>query len=229
VDDVSFSLHRGEVLGVCGLMGAGRTEMLEALFGLHPRHVSGEIYLEGKPLKIKRVSDAIAAGIGLVPEDRKSQGLILNMNIAKNTSLASLDRVSSQAFISRKKEEELSRHFIDKLSVRVLSRKVAVEKLSGGNQQKVVIAKWLATDPRILLLDEPTRGIDVGAKAEIYTLIRELAKAGIGIIAVSSELPEVLAISDRILVLSESKLTATLNRAEATEEVIMNAALAEKE
>ena len=228
-NDISFTLHKGEVLGICGLMGAGRTEVLEAIFGLYPKFVSGKIYIEKKEVKISSVNDAINAGIGLVPEDRKAQGLILNMDVVKNTSLSSLDRVSSFSFINRKKEEELSMHFIQKLNTRVASQRMEVQKLSGGNQQKVVIAKWLATNPKILLLDEPTRGIDVGAKAEIYNLINELASQGMGIIFVSSELPEILAISDKILVLSESKLTARLNREDATEEILMKAALAEKE
>jgi ribose transport system ATP-binding protein len=210
-------------------MGAGRTELLEALFGLHPRYVSGSVWMNNRKLNLKSASDAIEAGIGLVPEDRKSQGLILNMDVTRNTSLACLDRVSLYNFIRKRKEDELSAHFSRKLNTQVPSRNMEVQKLSGGNQQKVVIAKWLATDPLVLLMDEPTRGIDVGAKTEIYKLIDELSGQGMGIIAASSELPEILAISDRILVLSESKLTATLNRAEATEEVIMNAALAEKD
>lgn len=229
VDDVSFTLHEGEILGICGLMGAGRTEVLETIFGLYPKHVSGKISTGGKELKIRRVNDAIAAGIALVPEDRKLQGLVLNMSVAKNTSMASLEQISSFSFIRKKKEEKLSELFIKKLSTKVASSNQTVGKLSGGNQQKVVIAKWLATNPRILLLDEPTRGIDVGAKSEIYRLINELAAQGMGIIMVSSELPEILALSDNILVLSESRLTATLSRTEATEEIIMKAALKEKE
>jgi ribose transport system ATP-binding protein len=229
VSNVNFTLHKGEVLGICGLMGAGRTEVLEAIFGLFPKYVSGKIYIEKKEIKIESVNDAIDAGIGLVPEDRKLQGLIMNMNVAKNTSMANLDQVSSYGFIQKKKEEELSNHFIQKLKTRAASAKMEVKKLSGGNQQKVVIAKWLATNPKILLLDEPTRGIDVGAKSEIYKLIDGLASGGMGIIVVSSELPEILAISDNILVLSESKLTAKLSREEATEEIIMKAALVEKE
>ncbi len=229
VNDISFSLKKGEVLGICGLMGAGRTEVLEAIFGLFPKYVSGKIYIEGKEIRIKSVNEAIEAGIGLVPEDRKLQGLIMNMNVEKNTSLSNLNRISSFGFIHKNKEEELSKYFIKKLNTRVASSKMEVQKLSGGNQQKVVIAKWLATNPKVLLLDEPTRGIDVGAKSEIYTLINELASQGMGIIVVSSELTEILAISDNILVLSESKLTTKLSREEATEEVIMKAALAEKE
>ena len=229
VNDISFSLNKGEVLGICGLMGAGRTEVLEAIFGLFPKYVSGQIFIEGKELKIRNVNDAIAAGIALVPEDRKTQGLILNMNVAKNTSLANLNKVSKYGFISHKKEEKLSSEFVKKMNTQVPTSDIEVQKLSGGNQQKVVIAKWLATHPKILLLDEPTRGIDVGAKSEIYNLISDLAKQGMGIVVVSSELPEILAISDSIIVLSESKLTAKLTRAEASEEVIMKAALCEKE
>lgn len=229
VNDVSFTLHKGEVLGIAGLMGAGRTELLEALFGLHPKSISGEIYIENKKVSIKNVGDAINAGLGLVPEDRKLQGLILNMDVSKNTSLANLDHVSSFGFINKKKEDQLSLNFIKKLNTKVPTPRITVQKLSGGNQQKVVIAKWLATNPKILLLDEPTRGIDVGAKAEIYKLINELAEQGIGIIVVSSELPEILAISDNILVLSESKLTGRFTQSEASEEKLMQAALVEKE
>ena len=229
VNDVSFSLHKGEILGIAGLMGAGRTEILEAIFGLFPKYVSGKIRIEGAEVHIKRVNDAINAGIALVPEDRKLQGLILEMDVAKNNSLASLDKVSRFGFISNRKEAELCQKFTEKLSIKVSSQKMEVQKLSGGNQQKIVIAKWLATNPKILLLDEPTRGIDVGTKAEIYKLINQLAAQGMGIIMVSSELPEILAISDKILVMSESKLTAVLNREEASEERIMEAALIEKE
>jgi ribose transport system ATP-binding protein len=210
-------------------MGAGRTEVLEAIFGLYPNLISGDIFVEGKKLQIRNVNDAIAAGIALVPEDRKLQGLILNMNVAKNTSLASLGKISKFEFIKRKKEEELSRKFIKILNTQVSSVGMEVEKLSGGNQQKVVIAKWLATKPKILLLDEPTRGIDIGAKNEIYKLIKELAGQGMGIVMVSSELPEILAVSDTILVMSESKQTALMPRDEASEELIMKAALCEKE
>jgi|WetSurMetagenome_2_1015567.scaffolds.fasta_scaffold10152_3 ribose transport system ATP-binding protein len=229
VNQVSFTLHRGEVLGICGLMGAGRTELLEAIFGLFPKYVTGKMFIGGKEQSINCINDAIRAGIALVPEDRKLQGLILNMDVAENTSLASLDRISRFSFINRKKEEELSRHFIDKLRTQVTSSQMEVRKLSGGNQQKVVIAKWLAVNPKILLLDEPTRGIDIGAKAEIYNLIDELTEQGIGIIVVSSELTEILAISDTILVMSESRQTRTMKRSEATEEIIMKAALMEIE
>jgi ribose transport system ATP-binding protein len=229
VNNVSFSLHRGEVLGICGLMGAGRTELLEAVFGLHPKYVSGRIFIENKPVKIANVNDAIKAGIALVPEDRKLQGLILNMDVARNTSLACLDKILSYNFISSKKENELSLFYIKNLNTKVPSPKIEVSKLSGGNQQKVVIAKWLATNPKILLLDEPTRGIDIASKTEIYKLINDLAKQGMGIVVVSSELPEILAVSDNILVLSESKLTGVFSQSEANEEKLMHAALTEKE
>jgi ribose transport system ATP-binding protein len=229
VRNVSFSLHRGEVLGICGLMGAGRTELLEAIFGLHPKHASGRIFIDNEHVTICNVSDAIKAGIALVPEDRKLQGLILDMDVAQNTSLACLDKVMSYSFISIKKENELSLNYIKSLNTKVPSPKIEVSKLSGGNQQKVVIAKWLATNPKILLLDEPTRGIDIGAKTEIYKLINDLAKQGMGIVVVSSELPEILAVSDNIIVLSESKLTGVFSRSEANEEKIMHAALIEKE
>jgi ribose transport system ATP-binding protein len=224
VNNVSFSLNKGEILGVSGLMGAGRTEMLEALFGLHNEYVTGEISIEGKPVYISSVSDAIRAGMALVPEDRQLQGLIMDMDVTENTTLASLEKVLSFGFIDRKKERVLCKKFRDKLNIRLASFDQAVETLSGGNQQKVVISKWLASDPKILLLDEPTRGVDIGAKQEIYNIIEELAASGMGIILVSSELPEILSMSDRILVFSASRLTATLTREEASEEIIMKAA-----
>ncbi|TVR71880.1 MAG: sugar ABC transporter ATP-binding protein [Marinilabiliales bacterium] len=226
VNDVSFSLDRGEILGVSGLMGAGRTEMLEAIFGLHCKYVSGNISVEGSPVRINSVQDAIRAGMALVPEDRQLQGLIMEMDVAANTTLVSLKKVLSLGFIDRKKEMQLCRRFREKLNIRLASFEQEVATLSGGNQQKVVIAKWLAAGPKILLLDEPTRGVDIGAKQEIYNIIEELAAGGMGIILVSSELPEILSLCDRILVFSSSRLTATLTREEATEEVIMKAATA---
>ena len=229
VREVSFSLRKGEVIGICGLMGAGRTEVLEAIFGLYPAHISGKIFIDGFDKQINSIRDAIDAGIGLVPEDRKRQGLILNMNVTRNTTLASLEKVSKYAFIQRFREEEVSSEYVRRLKTAVKSAAMEVQMLSGGNQQKVVIAKWLATHPKILLLDEPTRGIDVGAKTEIYQLIAQLAEQGMGIIVVSSELPEILAVSDTIIVMSESRVTAKLQRNEATEEIIMKAALRGKE
>jgi ribose transport system ATP-binding protein len=229
VHDISFSLKKGEVLGIAGLMGAGRTEALEAIFGLYPKHVTGKISIEGKEVQIRSINDAIAAGIALVPEDRKLQGLVMNMDVEKNSTLASLGNVSNHGFINLRKEEEQCSNYTEKLRIKVPSSKMMVKNLSGGNQQKIVISKWLAIHPKILLLDEPTRGIDVGSKSEIYLLINELASQGMGIVFVSSELPEILAISNNIIVLSESKLTAKLSRNEASEEAIMEAALIEKE
>jgi ribose transport system ATP-binding protein len=229
VNDVNFSLQQGEILGICGLMGAGRTEILEAIFGLYSNYVSGKIVIDGEEQQIKNVSDAIVAGIALVPEDRKLQGLVLNMNVTENTSLASLEQISKYNFINKKKERQLSQRFIQKLDTKVSSPKMEVSKLSGGNQQKVVIGKWLATHPKVLLLDEPTRGIDIGAKTEIYKHISKLAEQGMGIVVVSSELSEIMAVSDTILVMSESKQTAIMSRTEATEELIMQAAISKKE
>ena len=229
VSDVSFTLRKGEVLGIAGLMGAGRSELLEAIFGLHPQLVSGSVYINNKKVKLQNVSDAVAAGIALVPEDRKLQGLILNMNVTENTSLASLKDLSSFGFINNNKEVQLGKKYNQELNTNVPSVNIEVEKLSGGNQQKVILAKWLATNPKVLLLDEPTRGIDVGAKAEIYKLIKKLAELGMGIVVVSSELPEILAVADTVLVMSESKVTAIYTREEASEEKIMRAAIAEKE
>jgi len=228
VKDINFTLRRGEVLGICGLMGAGRTEVLEAIFGLYPKLTSGKIFISGNETRISKVSDAIDAGIALVPEDRKLQGLILNMSVPQNTSMASIKSILKFGFLSRKKEIALSNSFVQRLNTRISSEEQEVEKLSGGNQQKVVIAKWLATNPTILLLDEPTRGIDIGAKSEIYKLINELSEQGLGIVMVSSELPEILAVSDTVLVMSESKQTAIMPCSEATEAIIMKAALAEK-
>ena len=227
VKNVSFTLNQGDVLGIYGLMGSGRTELLEAIFGLFPDYVTGKIYTDGIERSILSVSDAIAAGIALVPEDRKLQGLILSMNVKENTSLASLGNISTFGFIDRRKEESLSSLFIEKLRIHVNSPQMEVQKLSGGNQQKVVISKWLATDPKILLLDEPTRGIDIGAKTEIYDLIRKLAEEGMGIVVVSSDLTEILAISDSVIVMGASAQRAMMERSEATEEVIMKAALME--
>jgi len=191
--------------------------------------VSGSVYINNKKVKLQNVSDAVAAGIALVPEDRKLQGLILNMNVTENTSLASLKDLSSFGFINNNKEVQLGKKYIKELNTNVPSVNIEVEKLSGGNQQKVILAKWLATNPKVLLLDEPTRGIDVGAKAEIYKLIKKLAELGMGIVVVSSELPEILAVADTVLVMSESKVTANYTHEEASEEKIMRAAIAEKE
>lgn len=225
IKDINFSVRKGEVLGVFGLMGAGRTELLETLFGLHPTLMTGNIFIENKPVKINSVMDAIKNGMGLVPEDRKADGLVLQMDISKNVSMASVKNVIKNFFLNSTLEDSLSVKYIDSLKIKASSEKQLSGNLSGGNQQKVVLAKWLATTPKVLFLDEPTRGIDVNAKNEIYHVINSLAKQGLGIIVVSSELPEIMAISDRILTLSNSKITGEFTQAEANEEDIMKAAI----
>ena len=225
VDHVSFEVKAGEVLGLFGLMGAGRTELLETIFGLHPKHSSGRIFLDGGKVEIKSPTDAIDLGIGFVTEDRKMEGLILDMSVAENISLASLEQVERFGFLSGAIGNRLAQDYVERLRIKTPSVKQIIENLSGGNQQKVVIAKWLATNPRVLLLDEPTRGIDVNAKNEIYRLISELAQEGIAIVMVSSELPEIMAIADRIIVLSEGRKTAEFPHSLTTEEVIMKAAI----
>jgi ribose transport system ATP-binding protein len=224
-DQISFSVRKGEVLGIYGLMGAGRTELFEAIFGVHPRMTSGRIIVDGEEVQIQSPADAINKGISLIPEDRKEGGLVLETSIVASIELASMDQVESFGFLSKQKEKALADRYMQRLRIKAPSVWEAVKNLSGGNQQKVVIAKWLATNPKVILMDEPTRGIDVNAKNEIYNLISELARNGIGIVVVSSELPEIIAISDRIIVLSEGKKTVELNRDEISEEIIINAAL----
>ena len=225
VDHVSLEVKAGEVLGLFGLMGAGRTELLETIFGLHPDRSSGDIFLNGCQTEIKSPSDAINRGIGFVTEDRKTEGLVLGMSVAASISLASLEQTERFGFLSTRLENGRARDYVKRLSIKTPSVRQIVENLSGGNQQKVVIAKWLATDPRVLLLDEPTRGIDINAKNEIYKLISELARAGLAIVMVSSELPEIMAIADRIIVMSEGRQTAEFESSQATEELIMKAAI----
>ena len=225
VDHVSFTVKAGEVLGIFGLMGAGRTELLEAIFGLHPGRSSGDIFLKNRQVKVNAPTDAIRLGIGFIPEDRKREGLVLQMSVAASMSLASLEQTERFGFLSATRETQLAQGYVERLRIKTPSVQQVVENLSGGNQQKVVIAKWLAIHPRILLLDEPTRGIDVNAKNEIYRLISELSQAGLAIVMVSSELPEIMAIADRIMVLSEGKQTAEFTRSQATEELIMKAAI----
>jgi len=230
LSDISFDLHKGEILGVYGLMGAGRTELMECIFGLHPRNAKAEISINNKEIKINKPVSAITAGIALVPEDRKLHGLVLNHSIKSNISITVLKKLENWGLLlSNKKEKELTKNYINQLGIKTSSEKAAAKSLSGGNQQKIVLAKWLATNPQVLLLDEPTRGIDINAKAEIYKLMKSLAAAGMGIIMVSSELPEILAISDRVLVLCEGELTATIPIEEATEAGILKYALHKNE
>ncbi len=228
VNRVSFSLRRGEVLGIFGLVGAGRTELLETLFGLHPRRGAGRISVDGAAVKFSSPADAIAAGFALAPEDRKRDGLILPMSVAANASLASLTETLRGGFVSSEREIKHVAPYIERFRVKTPSLTQLIVNLSGGNQQKVILAKWLATAPKILLLDEPTRGIDVNAKREIYAFIDELARNGLGLIVVSSELPEVLALSDRVLVMCEGRKTAEFDREEATPEKVLAAALPDK-
>ena len=226
VQDISFELGKGEVLGLFGLMGAGRTELLELLFGCGASRAGGEIFIKGKSQPINSPREAIENGIALVPEDRKEDGLVLGLDICQNTSLTVWDKISSGGFLDGKKEKDLAKAFISSLKIKASSCTQVVEKLSGGNQQKVVLAKWLATNPEILMLDEPTRGIDINAKNEIYKLIRQLAADGLGLIFVSSELPEILSVADRVLVMAEGKLTANIAITEATsEDEILRAAI----
>jgi ABC-type sugar transport system ATPase subunit len=222
---ISFTLHAGEVLGVAGLLGAGRTELLEALFGASPAEPSGRIVLDGHPVRFRKPADAIAAGVALVTEDRKNLGLFDRMTVAENITICHLGALAHASFVDRRLESRAVAHAIQRHAIKTAGGGAAVTSLSGGNQQKCILARWLLTTPRVLLLDEPTRGIDVGAKAEIYHLIRELAAhEGMGIVMTSSELPELLAVSDRILVLCEGRMTAEIPRAEANEEAIMHAA-----
>ena len=230
LDDISFDLHKGEILGVYGLMGAGRTEMLETIFGLHQKNGNGAITVNGKEVKIKSPSQAIGIGIALVPEDRKLHGLVLDQTVRSNISITVLKQLERWGLLlSHSKEKELSKTYIDQLGIKTASDIAAAKSLSGGNQQKIVLAKWLATKPQILLLDEPTRGVDINAKAEIYKLMKSLAAQGIGIVMVSSELPEILAVSDRVVVICEGQLTANIPIEEASEAGILKYALHKNE
>ena len=226
LSDISFHLHKGEILGLYGLMGAGRTELMETIFGLHPANASGELSVSGRTKKIKSPPDAIRSGIALVPEDRKLQGLTIDQTIYSNISITILEKLEQWGIVlSANKEEKLGDSYVRELGIKTSSGKIAAKKLSGGNQQKIVLAKWLATQPKILLLDEPTRGIDINAKAEIYKLMKTLAAEGMGIIMVSSELPEILAVCNRVLVMCEGKLTADIPIESATEEIILKHAI----
>jgi len=219
-ESVSFSLRAGEVLGFAGLVGAGRSEVAQALFGLDPS-ASGEVLLGGRPVRLRSPADAIQRGIGLVPEDRKRQGLVLSLSARGNASLPILSRLSRLGFIRRGAERDLAAEYFKQLRVRMPGMDSATAGLSGGNQQKLVLAKWLAARCRVLILDEPTRGVDVGAKAEVHALVDELVRRGHGILLISSELAEVLNLSTRILVLREGHVAGELPRAEATQEALL--------
>jgi inositol transport system ATP-binding protein len=218
---VGFEVRHGEILGIAGLVGAGRTEMARAVFGADPFD-SGRVFVDGKPVHIRSPQDAIRHGIGLVPEDRKQQALFLSLAVRTNLSMAAHDKISRfGVFIDEAAESALIEEFRKALNIRMASPEQLVANLSGGNQQKVVLARWLALRPRVLIVDEPTRGIDVGAKVEVHNLLFEMARSGIAIIAISSELPEVLAISDRIVTMREGRVTGEMMRTEASEEALM--------
>ncbi len=228
VKNVSFTLHAGEILGFAGLVGAGRTETARLIFGAD-RKDAGEILIEGKPVRIDAPVDAVEAGLALVPEDRGQQGLVLMLPVQENIVLPTLDEHARAGWVNRRSLQATAQEYVDKLAIRTPHLQQKAMYLSGGNQQKVVLAKWLASNPKVLIMDEPTRGIDVGAKAEVHALMNQLAKDGIGIIMISSELPEILGMSDRILVMSEGQVAAILDRDEATQERIMAYASGESE
>lgn len=221
--DISFELHRGEILGLAGLVGAGRTDVVRALFGIDPVD-GGRIWLEGRPVRITSPQEAIRLGIGLVPEDRKAQGLFLGMAVRQNITLTRLRDLSRVGVIDRRRQDGLARQYVEELRIRTPNLSQRLRTLSGGNQQKVIIARWLTLNPKVLLLDEPTRGIDVGAKVEIYALMSELAARGVGIVMISSELPEILGVCDRILVMRGGQVVGEFDRAEATQDAIMTLA-----
>ena len=221
---VSFEVRRGEILGFAGLVGAGRSEVAQAIFGVEPK-LTGEISLNGKALSISNARDAIAHGICLVPEDRRHTGLIPEMTLRENISLPSLQRMSRFGLVARENEASTAQEMCKRLNVKTPSVEAEARNLSGGNQQKVVLAKWMAMNPKVLIFDEPTRGIDVGAKAEIYKLMRALADEGVAVIMISSDMEEVLGQSDRIAVMHEGAITGILSRAEASEEAIMQRAV----
>ncbi|WP_428937654.1 sugar ABC transporter ATP-binding protein [Fontivita pretiosa] len=219
-EDVSFEIRSGEIVGFAGLVGAGRSEVARAIFGLDP-NARGQIELEGRPLRLGRVRQAMRRGIGLLPEDRKRQGLVLAMSGRANLSLAMLDRLSRLGLLAQRQERAVAQTYFQRLAIRAPSIETPVQALSGGNQQKVAIGKWLARGARLLILDEPTRGVDVGAKAAIHRLIDELARQGAGIMLVSSELPEVLNLSTRILVMRQGRIVGELTRDQADQETVL--------
>ena len=223
-EDISFLVREGEILGIAGLIGAGRTELMNAIFGLE-KPDSGEVFFEGRKVEIRRPSDAIRHGIAYVTEDRKNEGLVLEMGVGQNITIASMKTLSSGMFIKRQEEKKTIDDQIRALRIKVHPPRQLVGKLSGGNQQKVVLAKWMMKNPKLLILDEPTRGIDIGAKSEIYKLMGEFVEKGNSIIMISSEMPEAMGMSDRILVLSNGRLSGELSREEFAQEDIMKMAV----
>ncbi|ADQ13650.1 sugar ABC transporter ATP-binding protein [Halanaerobium hydrogeniformans] len=224
IKNISFNVKAGEILGISGLVGSGRTEILRAIFGADKTE-EGEIYVKGKKVNIKNPNDAVKYGIGLIPEDRKQQGLVLDLNVKDNITLSILKKLANTGVLDQKKMKEVSKEYIEKLSIKTPNMNFKSKLLSGGNQQKVVLAKWLCAKSNVFLFDEPTRGIDVGAKVEVYELMIELAKNGAAIIMVSSEMPEILNMSDRILVMHEGKITGKFRAEDAKAENILNCAM----
>ncbi len=224
VRDISFELHEGEIVGFAGLMGAGRTETTRAIFGADPKE-SGEIMLDGKPVRIHKVADAIRAGIVLAPEDRKKDGLCTKLSLRQNIALPNLDMLCDRmGVVRRNRETTMCTRAVEELMIKTPSIDKDAATLSGGNQQKVVVAKWLARNSRVVMFDEPTRGIDVAAKVEIYHLMNKLKQQGIAVMFVSSEMPEIMGISDRIIVMCDGRITGELSAEEATQEKILTLA-----
>ncbi len=221
IDNVSFAARKGEILGIAGLMGAGRTELFMSIFGAYGSKVSGQLILDGKEIRVHDPRSAINQGICYLSEDRKQYGLVLGMDVKNNTTLASLDKVSTHKVINENEEIRTSEKFVEDLRIKTPSIEQKTGNLSGGNQQKVVLAKWLMAGPKVLVLDEPTRGIDIGAKFEIYNIMNNLVKQGVSIIMVSSELPEILGMSDRVLVMHEGRINGELSVKEATQEKVI--------
>ncbi len=226
VNDVSFEIHRGEIVGFAGLVGAGRSETMECIFGLTP-NFSGDIILEGQKLNIKTPVDAMNSGIAMVPEDRKLEGLYLVQSVSFNSTIEVLKEFINNLRVNHSREREITQEFIDKMNTKTPSHEQTVGNLSGGNQQKVMIGRWLATNPKILILDEPTRGVDVGAKVEIYGIMNELTKNGVSIIMISSELPEIINMSDRVYVMYDGKITGCIDWHNLSQEAIMSLATEE--
>jgi ABC-type sugar transport system ATPase subunit len=220
VEGISFEVKRGEILGIAGLVGAGRSELVNSIFGIIKK-TGGKIFVEKEEINIRQPQDAIKNGIALLTEERKANGLIGILTIKQNITIASLNLFSKQGWIRLKKEEHGAQEYFEKISIKAPGLQTLVEQLSGGNQQKVVLSKWLMRDPRILIMDEPTRGIDVGAKYEIYKIMTQLVLQGIAIIMISSELPELISMSDRIIVLANGKIQGELAAAECTQEQVM--------
>ncbi len=218
--DINFEAYKGEILGLAGLVGAGRTEIARSLFGAD-KTISGEFFIHGRKVKINSCRDAIDAGIGLIPEDRKKQGVLLKMSILENTTYANMKNISKCGVINKAKDSAVATKFVDLIKIKASSLNQLVGQLSGGNQQKVVLAKWLYTNCEVLIFDEPTRGIDIGAKQEIYNLMHQLVEQGKVIIMITSEMPELLGMADRIIVMHEGRIKGTLTREEATQEKVM--------